>query len=142
MRLIDADALRAAMYHEAFETDTDMQKWDSGCWIRYKMFENAIEAAPTVRVGGNACKHRAPDGRCQLYTDDEVTSYCVDGPCPDEEPTIEAEPVKHGRWENDFCSFVCSVCGGRISDSALDDYSEPRYCPHCGAKMDAKEGEA
>lgn len=48
MRLIDADALSNALYHEAFETDSDMQKWDSGCWIRYKMFENAIEKAPTI----------------------------------------------------------------------------------------------
>lgn len=47
-RLIDADALSAKMYHDAFETDTDMQKWDSGCWIRYKMFENAIGSAPTI----------------------------------------------------------------------------------------------
>lgn len=47
-RLIDADALRAQMYHEAFETDTDMQRWDSGCWIRYKMFENALDNAPTI----------------------------------------------------------------------------------------------
>ena len=47
-RLIDADALRAQMYHEAFETDTDMQRWDGGCWIRYKMFENAIDNAPTI----------------------------------------------------------------------------------------------
>ena len=48
MRLIDADALTDRMYHDAFETDTDMQKWDSGCWIRYKMFENAIDDAPTI----------------------------------------------------------------------------------------------
>lgn len=47
-RLIDANALRAKMYHEAFETDTPMQKWDSGCWIRYKMFEDMEESAPTV----------------------------------------------------------------------------------------------
>lgn len=47
-RLIDADALRSRMYHEAFETDTPMQKWDSGCWIRYKMFEQMEESAPTV----------------------------------------------------------------------------------------------
>lgn len=38
-RLIDADALGEAMYHAAFETDTDLQKWDGGCWIRYKLFE-------------------------------------------------------------------------------------------------------
>ena len=48
MRLIDADELREKMYHEAFEKDSDMQKWDSGCWIRYKMFENAIDDVPTV----------------------------------------------------------------------------------------------
>lgn len=47
-RLIDADALRQTMYHGAFETDSPMQKWDSGCWIRYKMFENALESAPTI----------------------------------------------------------------------------------------------
>lgn len=47
-RLIDADKLSADMYHEAFEKDSDMQKWDSGCWIRYKMFENVLKAQPTV----------------------------------------------------------------------------------------------
>lgn len=50
MRLIDADALNDAMYHEAFETDSEMQKWDSGCWIRYKMFENAISDTPTIET--------------------------------------------------------------------------------------------
>ena len=47
-RLIDADALRQAMYHQAFETDSPMQKWNSGCWIRYKMFEQMEESAPTI----------------------------------------------------------------------------------------------
>ena len=47
-RLIDADALRQSMYHEAFETDSPMQKWDSGCWIRYKMFERLEGNAPTI----------------------------------------------------------------------------------------------
>lgn len=47
-RYIDADALRQRMYHEAFETDTDMQRWDSGCWIRYKLFEDCIERMPTI----------------------------------------------------------------------------------------------
>ena len=47
-RLGDLDALRARMYHEAFETDSDMQRWESGCWIRYKLFERTEEAAPTI----------------------------------------------------------------------------------------------
>ena len=49
-RYIDADALRERMYHEAFETDSKDQRWDSGCWIRYKMFERNIEAIPTADV--------------------------------------------------------------------------------------------
>lgn len=46
--LISREALRRRMYHEAFEVDNGMQRWDSGLWIRYKVFENAIEEAPAV----------------------------------------------------------------------------------------------
>ena len=46
--LIDRDALSREMYHEAFETDSALQKWDGGCWIRYKMFEKHIDSAPVV----------------------------------------------------------------------------------------------
>lgn len=36
-RYIDAEKFEKEMYHEAFvETNSDMQEWDSGCWIRYK----------------------------------------------------------------------------------------------------------
>ena len=47
-RIGDLNKLESEMYHEAFETDTELQKWDSGCWIRYKMFENAIANAQTI----------------------------------------------------------------------------------------------
>lgn len=50
MRLIDADELEEEMYYNAFETDTDMQKWESGCWVRYKMFENILEKQPTIEA--------------------------------------------------------------------------------------------
>lgn len=46
--LIDRLALGNRMYHEAFEKDSDMQKWDSGCWIRYKLFENVLRDTPSV----------------------------------------------------------------------------------------------
>lgn len=54
MRLIDADALDNKMYYEAFENDASynernpMAKWDSGLWIRYKLFENIINDVPTI----------------------------------------------------------------------------------------------
>lgn len=42
MSVIDKRKLYEDMYHEAFEVDSDMQKWDSGCWIRFKLFENVL----------------------------------------------------------------------------------------------------
>lgn len=45
--LIDRRALRSDMYHEAFEKDSDEQRWDSGCWIRYKMFERVVDRQPS-----------------------------------------------------------------------------------------------
>lgn len=47
-RLADLDDLTARMYHEAFITDTPLQKWDGGCWIRYKMFENCRDSTPII----------------------------------------------------------------------------------------------
>ena len=37
--------IKEAMYTQCFERDNDedMQKWDSGNWFRYKLFENVIE---------------------------------------------------------------------------------------------------
>ena len=77
MRLIDGEALRKAMYHEAFETDTDMQRWESGCWVRYKLFENALDAAPTVdAVPVIRCKDcrwgKEVSGNIECWTDINV----------------------------------------------------------------------
>ena len=47
-RLADLDDLSARMYHETFNTDTPLQRWDSGCWIRYKMFENCRDSTPII----------------------------------------------------------------------------------------------
>lgn len=30
------------------------------------------------------CVYRTKDGLCKKHSTEEVTSYCVDGPCPDE----------------------------------------------------------
>ena len=47
---IDKEKFMQSMYHEAFETDSDLQRWDGGCWIRYKLLENVIAAIPAADV--------------------------------------------------------------------------------------------
>ena len=53
----------------------------------------------------------------------------------DTAPTIAAEPVKHGRWQEMggdepwLHGCCCSICGF----TTAQDYN---YCPNCGAKMD------
>lgn len=51
-RLIDADELRRKMCYKCIDTDEETEKgrvkWDSGLWIRYKVFEDTLILAPTV----------------------------------------------------------------------------------------------
>ena len=53
-------------------------------------------------------------------------------------PTIEAEPVRRGKWEiiddTEFRvpGWYCSLCNYQISDR----YGKYNYCPNCGAKME------
>lgn len=60
-------------------------------------------------------------------------------------PTIDAEPVNHGRWIgdpddyfddlDDLDELQCSVCGAEF-DNISNDVLGWNYCPNCGAKMD------
>ena len=63
----------------------------------------------------------------------------------DNSPTIEAEPVKHGRWEwhnEDEWYYSCSVCGHNAYGNADNIVSGLwGYCPNCGAKMDEEDKE-
>lgn len=59
----------------------------------------------------------------------------------DEAPTIDAEPVRHGKW------IVCKGSNGkdyRKCSECLDTQEITgllNYCPVCGAKMDEDEVE-
>ena len=89
---------------------------------------DAIEAirSMTITIGGN-----------NVFPDN-VKSSVLDA--LEFAPSIEAEPVRHGRWleigsydEDGYydIDYKCSECG------RFETLKQP-YC-HCGAKMDAKE---
>lgn len=60
----------------------------------------------------------------------------------DDAPTVDAEPVKHGRWipinTIHKWRFQCDQCKHYV-----DAGTDRNYCPNCGAKMDGerREGE-
>ena len=105
-RLIDANALMERMYHDAFETDTDMQKWDSGCWIRYKMFENAIDDAQTIE-----------ERKTGKWEHGRETSRLYQGK--------ELVGIMYEDWH-------CSECGLAFERSEKPIHN---FCPNCGADM-------
>lgn len=52
----------------------------------------------------------------------------------DKQPTIDAEPVRHGRWLESEKGVFPSYCG-KCSECGATRERE-KYCPRCGAKMD------
>ena len=59
----------------------------------------------------------------------------VEEACIKDAPTVDAEPVRHGKWmpreEGVVYPFweryTCSACGKHADNT--------EYCPHCGARM-------
>ena len=77
------------------------------------------------------------DGRIDQLCEDALGAI-------EDAPTVDAVPVVHGRWLEDYETFVndngyesepiqtgwvCSACGSH-------ELSARNYCPNCGAKMD------
>lgn len=68
----------------------------------------------------------------------------------EEAPTVDATPVVHGRWKEQYMYYACSVCGAEYNDEIVLLYegdsnnglfSGFEYCPHCGAKMDGSDSD-
>ena len=66
---------------------------------------------------------------------------------PTDFPTVDAEPVRHGKWisteklygyENVIRrkGIVCSACDAEFLVSDYHFIEDFRYCPNCGARMD------
>lgn len=104
---IDRQELRKAMYHEAFETDSDEQRWDSGCWIRYKMFERILGSMPPAQ----------PERKKGKWVHGREIAREMIGDC--------TTAVFYEDWK-------CSGCG-----CVVEEEREPlwNFCPNCGADM-------
>lgn len=73
---IDKVKLEQAMYQKAFIEDSDLTKWDGGCWIRYKLFENVLEKTETADVQPVVHGKWVNDiqcSNCGWYMEDDVT---------------------------------------------------------------------
>ena len=62
-------------------------------------------------------------------------------------PTADVAPICHGHWirqDSIVPYYECSECHCSIDQEPHYNYSDnimrfPKYCEHCGAKMDEKE---
>jgi hypothetical protein len=97
------------------------------------------------------CK-KCPEFDCNPDATDTV-SGCLIYDVIASTPTIDAQPVMHGRWsecwrdpERNIISVICSACGDASltylpkRDLTVDDVPnkiciQMPYCPKCGAKM-------
>ena len=74
------------------------------------------------------------DSTLNWNTNNEYNMYSDVMDMIDDAPTIDVQPVKHGRWlvkfEGEIYEFSeCSECGNTES-------CETPYCAQCGARMD------
>lgn len=54
-----------------------------------------------------------------------------------EAPTIEAEPVRHGRWKKKNGEIYCTNCKkSKWSESFELMLRRFNFCPNCGTRMD------
>lgn len=100
---------------------------------RYIDADEATEKIKTYCEGCNSYRG-VRCGACQVADAIDII---------EESPTIEAVPVRHGRWivkDNPnwraYSIHECSLCGYYVHDTKLAKRDTMRYCQNCGAKMD------
>ena len=84
-----------------------------------------VDGSDVRLINANTLKHR------RGIAGDEILHEIIDT-----EPTIEAEPVRHGRWINDELhgKYNCTCCNkGTWRGFGVFD-----FCPKCGAKMNLR----
>lgn len=56
-------------------------------------------------------------------------------------PTVEAQPVRHGKWKKIKGAINCSACKSCSWSTSFEGLvSSFNYCPNCGANMGEDDG--
>lgn len=84
----------------------------------------------------------------EYYHHNEFIQHLALSEALDRVPTVDAEPVVHGKWiyldkENKFFRkhiVECSICNNSLDLYAVNGgRGDANYCPNCGAKMEKPE---
>lgn len=121
---IKRKCIEQRMYYEAFENDASydeknpMAKWDSGLWIRYKLFENVLASIPSADV------IEPKRGKWETVFMSEATGWDVS--------IAGRDPIYGHR---------CSICKEETFCNDVGEEMLTNFCPYCGADMRERKGE-
>lgn len=62
----------------------------------------------------------------------------------DQQPTVDAVPVRHGKWKHEIRNTIDSLHTYqqyRCSECGMTYITNTKYCPNCGAKMEGEQHE-
>ena len=82
------------------------------------------------------CGHCIDYGKC--------IEKCFDVEIIESIPPVDAEPVRYGEWidpHDPWTGGICSACGYQTGERMGHLKLHYRYCPNCGARMDAERKE-
>lgn len=94
-----------------------------------------IDKRETIRlIQDRFCSECYTKGEC----DGCEYKYCIEA--VEDTPTIEAEPIRHGRWiVHTLWHGMFGLIHSECSECKFDrngDLSSWKFCPNCGVRMD------
>ena len=72
------------------------------------------------------CVYFEKDGKCRKFSDENTTSYCVMGPCPDETPT-NADRIRT-MTDEELSKFLCDFRTGSAGEHHCAGCKAESYC--------------
>ena len=97
---------------------------------------NALRDALGITGAKESCKGCQYNKRFNFACNtDDAPSFAYVCEAIDEAPTIDAVPVRHGKWKEYPTGDGLNQC----SECGVLRFGESNYCPNCGARMDTDE---